>query len=75
VQLVVTAHQHVFRYDPPSGGRTWGHMVGGGPDFIPGKSLSYPTVIEGRVDGGRLRITVHDAGNNRVVRTLTLPPS
>ena len=75
VQLVITGHQHVFRYNPPAHGRTWGHMVGGGPDFTPGKSNSYPTVIEGRVADGQLQITVHDAGNNRVVRTLTLPPS
>lgn len=42
-------------------------IVGGGPDFTPGKSRSYPTVIEGHVEGGALRVTVHDCGNKRIV--------
>ena len=67
VQLVVTGHQHVFRYDAPDAGRSWAHMVGGGPDFTPGKSRSFPTVIEGRVRAGRLAVTVHDCGNRRIV--------
>lgn len=67
VQLVVAGHQHVFRYDPPSRGRTWAQIVGGGPDFVPGRSRSYPTVVEGRVEGGALRVTVHDCGNGRIV--------
>ena len=67
VQLVCTGHQHVFRYNPPEPGRSWAHMIGGGPDFIPGKSRSYPTVIEGRVVDGKLVVTVHDAGNRRIV--------
>ena len=67
IQIVVTGHQHVFRYDPPEDGRTWAQIVGGGPDFTPGKSRSYPTVIEGRVEGGALRVTVHDCGNRRIV--------
>lgn len=67
VRLVLTGHQHVFRYDPPAPGRTWAHMTGGGPDFTPGKSRSYPTVIEGRVEGGALRVIVHDCGNKRIV--------
>lgn len=66
VQLAVTGHQHVFRYDPPAPGRSWAHMTGGGPDFTPGKSRSYPTVIEGRVEDGALRVTVHDCGNKRI---------
>ena len=67
VQLVVTGHQHCFRYDPPTRERPWAHMVGGGPDFVPGQSRGYPTVIEGRVRDGKLAITVHDCGNNRIV--------
>ena len=67
VQLVVTGHTHRFRYDPPAPGRTWAHIVGGGPDFTPRRSPSYPTVIEGRVEGGALRVTVHDCGNKRIV--------
>ena len=72
VQLVVTGHQHRFRYDPPTRERPWGHMVGGGPDFVPGSQHGYPTVIEGKVVDGSLCITVHDCGNNRVVKELAL---
>ena len=47
-------------------------MVGGGPDFVPGSQHGYPTVIEGKVVDGSLCITVHDCGNNRVVKELAL---
>ncbi|MBR4171473.1 MAG: metallophosphoesterase [Kiritimatiellae bacterium] len=67
VQLVVTGHQHVFRYDAPTSGRPWAHIVGGGPDFVPRKSRSFPTVLEGRIKDGQLAITVHDCGNLRIV--------
>ena len=73
VQLAITAHQHLLRYNPPAPGRPWGHLVGGGPDFVPGKSRSFPTVIEGRVVDNALVITVHDAGNNRIATTLKFP--
>lgn len=72
VQLVVTGHQHCFRYDPPTRERAWAHMVGGGPDFVPGRLRGFPTVIEGRVADGRLSITVHDCGNNRIAMKLAI---
>ena len=73
VQLVITAHQHQFRYDAPTAGRPWAHIVGGGPELgelhrwskekglekFP-DSTRFPTVIEGKVEDGRLVITVHD---------------
>ena len=67
VCLVCTGHQHRFRYDPPAPGRSWAQIVGGGPDFTPGRSRSFPTVIEGRVADGVLRVTVHDCGNKKIV--------
>lgn len=67
VRLVVTGHQHVFRHDPPAPGRTWAQIVGGGPDFdVANPGCSFPTVIEGRVEGGALRVTVHDCGRDRI---------
>lgn len=72
VQLVVCGHQHVFRYDPPAKGRTWGHLRGGGPDFNPAKpGAGFPTVIEGREESGCLRIIVHDCGNRRIAMDTT----
>ena len=64
VQLVIAAHQHRFRYDAPTADRPWAQIVGGGPEFgtSHGKpdASRFPTVIEGKVEGGKLVITVHD---------------
>jgi len=61
VNLVITGHTHRFRHDPPSDGRTWDHIVCGGCDIWGrGANRKFPTVIEGRVDGGRLVVRVHD---------------
>ena len=75
VQLVVAAHQHRFRYDPPTDDRKWAQVVGGGPELgwsgwgknRKKDSGKFPTVIEGMVENGRLRLVVHDAFNNRIV--------
>ena len=57
-QLIVTAHMHTYRYDAPDGTRKWGHLVGGGPELR--DEVKFPTVIEGRVEGRRLHISVHN---------------
>ena len=73
-QLVITAHQHRYRYDAPTADRPWAQILGGGPEMgftgsgdnrkeDPGK---FPTVIEGTVRGGRLEITVHNLVTGRV---------
>lgn len=66
VQLVITGHQHCFRYDAPSADRPWAQIVGGGCDASQGRR-GYPTVVEGRVENGALRVTVHDCGNKKIV--------
>ncbi|MBP5509442.1 MAG: metallophosphoesterase [Kiritimatiellae bacterium] len=71
VQLVIAAHQHSFRYDAPAEGRPWAQIVGGGCDIVPGKKRYFPSVIEGRVEGGRLQITVHDVAHSRIVARKT----
>ena len=65
VQLVVTAHQHCFRYDAPTADRPWAQIVGGGCE-LEGSASRFPTVIEGRVSGGRLVVTVHDLRHGTV---------
>lgn len=40
-QLIITGHQHKFRYDAPDSDRTWAQIVGGGPDK--------PVLIEGKI--------------------------
>lgn len=67
-QLIITAHQHRYRYDAPTADRPWAQIVGGGPEMsFTGSgdkrredSGKFPTVIEGTVRDGRLVITVHN---------------
>ena len=85
-QVVVTAHNHRYRYDAPNAEHKWAHIVGGGPElgiatrWVDGKPVrrpdegKFPTVIEGKVEGGRLRISVHDVFNKRVVDEFSYPP-
>lgn len=70
VQLVVTAHQHCFRYDAPAADRPWAQIVGGGCE-LSGKENRFPTVIEGRVVGGKLVVTVHDVRHGKVAGEFT----
>lgn len=65
VNLVITAHMHRFRIDEPSADRPWTQIVGGGT--TPGSKTSFPTVIEGRVENGALRVLVHNVGTGEVV--------
>ena len=65
-QLVITAHQHRYRYDASGNGRSWAQIVGGGPEMNEPDSGSFPTVIEGIVRQGRLEIIVHNLVTGRV---------
>ena len=71
VKLVVCGHKHRFRFDAPTADRPWAQVVGGGPEFglSHGKpdASRFPTVVEGLVAGGKLRLVVHDVFNNRIV--------
>ena len=84
-QLVITAHQHRFRYDAPGldcdgNRRSWAQIVGGGPEMgsddddsrkDPGR---FPTVIEGDVRRGRLQITVHNLLSGQVQDRYSFKP-
>jgi hypothetical protein len=70
-QLVITAHQHQYRFDPPAEGRRWAQIVGGGPDF---GEKNYPTVVEGEVKGGKLQVTVHNIRTGQVQETFSFAP-
>lgn len=69
-QLVVSAHQHKYRFldADAEGGRCWAQIIGGSPELgLKGKHdgfapdpTRFPTVIEGKVETGRLNITVHN---------------
>ena len=68
-QLIITAHQHKYRFDAPDGDRKWAQIVGGGPD-LKGKK-SFPTVIEGIVENNQLVVKVHNVSTGAVVATHT----
>jgi len=71
-QLVVTAHQHKYRYDAPNAEHAWAHVVGGGPDLKrPGR---FPTVIEGAVVDGKLVVKVHNVLTGGVEGTFAYEP-
>ncbi len=78
VQVVITAHQHEYRYDAPTKSRPWGHFVGGGPELgvVRGKPSAsrFPTVIEGKVEEGALKITVHDVFHRSIACIQTFRP-
>ena len=70
-QLVITAHQHRYRFDEPDGDRTWAHIVGGGPSLRGG---GHATVIEGKVADGNLTVTVHSLEDGSVQDSHTFAP-
>ena len=83
VQLVVAAHKHRFRYDAPNEDHAWAQIVGGGPDLgkrdkktgvVTREPGRFPTVIEGKVENGKLRVLVHDLLNGRVVGSFEYGP-
>ena len=68
VQLLVCGHKHKLRYDAATPSRTWAQIVGGGPELgyvgwgankRPDPSR-FPTVIEGKVESGKLVVKAHD---------------
>ena len=87
VQLVIVAHEHCFRYDAPTADRPWTQIVGGGPVLgertkwnedgtvtkTPAPHL-FPTVIEGKVVGGKLVVDVHNAFLGTVAGHYEFPP-
>ena len=74
VQAVIVGHMHEYRCDMADASRSWAQIEGGGYERgernIAGKLIKnpgyFPTVIEGKADGGRLVVTIYDAWRNRV---------
>ena len=74
-QLVITGHQHRYRYDAPTPERPWAQIVGGGPHILPdAPDEHYATVIEGKVTRGRLAIMVHNLRTGTIQETLVFKP-
>ena len=64
VSLVVSGHRHRFDFLPATEARPWSQVVGGGWECgtsSKGPDASrFPTVVEGLVEDGGLRLRVHD---------------
>ena len=82
VQTVICAHMHHFRYDEPTEDRPWAQMIGGGPELPSNEQGEdtgkhpqlFPTVIDGEVVGGRLRITAYNLRTGKVQQTVEFKP-
>ncbi|MBQ8052021.1 MAG: metallophosphoesterase [Bacteroidaceae bacterium] len=70
-QLIITAHQHRYRYDKPTASRPWAQIVGGGPNMDITRKGKFPTVIEGEVKDNQLCITIHNLLSGEVQETMT----
>ena len=73
-QLVITAHQHRYRYDAPTAVRPWAHIIGGGPDLGSTDPGRFPTVIEGITRNGKLEIIVHNLVTDAIQDRFTFSP-
>ncbi len=79
VQRVIAAHQHRLRHDAPAAGRSWAQIVGGGAELgAVGRGEAarpdagrFPTVIEGKVAGGKRVVTVHDVYHKKIAGEYT----
>lgn len=71
-QVIISAHMHNYRFDAPESNRSWAQLVGGGPDL--NSDTSYPTVIEGKVTDGRLKIYVHNLKTGTVIAEHVFSP-
>lgn len=69
VQLVICAHKHKYRFDPATPERPWAQIVGGGCELPKDKPERFPTVIEGTVEDGALKITIHNLKTGAVQAT------
>lgn len=72
-QLVITGHQHCYRFDAPVADRTWAQIVGGGHSMTE-NSRSYPTVIEGAVENGQLAVRVFNVRDGVLAGTHLFAP-
>ncbi|MBO5940288.1 MAG: metallophosphoesterase [Kiritimatiellae bacterium] len=82
VQLVVCGHKHKLRFDPADSGRSWAQIVGGGPElgyvgWGPNKrpdSTRFPTVVEGKVEAGKLVVRAHNVLSGTVAACYEFAP-
>lgn len=69
VPLVIAAHMHQFRYDEPTGERSWAQLVGGGPNLE-----KNATIIFGEVKENKLFVTAEKLSDRSVLGAWNFPP-
>ena len=67
-QVLISGHQHRYHSFAPGADRCWTQLVGGGWRM---EEKGFPTVMEGTITGGQLRIRVHNVFTGGVEDTFT----
>jgi len=73
-QLVITAHEHCYRYDEATPGRGWAQIVGGGHGLKATNKAEAASVIDARVQSGKLRVDVYNMMTDNIQGTFTFEP-
>ncbi len=71
-QLVITGHQHRYRYLAPNSDHSWAEIIGGGPEMKPADR--FPTLIEASVEKGVLTVRVHNLRDNSIQDSFSFKP-
>ena len=71
VNLVVSGHTHRYISYEPTADCPWMQIVGGGCEIKPGSKRNFPSVVEGRCEGGKLVVKVHNCVDNEIVMKRT----
>lgn len=67
-QLVISGHQHTFRYEPSNGEHGWAQLIGGGPVLTGPKSDDqFPTLFDVSVKAGKLKVVAYDMRDDSVI--------
>lgn len=74
-QLVITGHQHKFRYEAPCFDHNWAEIIGGGTEMKGDKSeTEYPTLIDVKSSGGKLKVHVTNMVTNKKIAEYKFNP-
>ena len=72
VQLVLAGHVHKYIHTPAADGRSWAEIVGGGR-CVPDKK-KFQTLVEGKVEDGKLVVRVWNTDAGTLADTFTYNP-
>lgn len=74
-QLVITGHQHVFRFEPACFNHGWDEIIGGGPHMKGEKAeTEFPTLIDVKSSGEQLKVKVFNMVNGKKIAEYKYKP-